>query len=157
MASYLAQAKQMLSSFKKAEMVQVGRELNSHADALANLASAMEAEKRRTMKVEILDSPSIDIQQGTKVLCIDHELSWMDPIIAYLKHDRLPQNEKEAKKLRLKTSRLWLSPEDKLYKKSFTRLYLQCVHPSKVEDFLYEIHEGICGSHIRGSRLPIEL
>ncbi|CAL5347547.1 unnamed protein product [Camellia sinensis] len=40
-----------------------------------------------------------------------------------------------------------------MYKKSFTGPYLKCVHPSSVEAFLYEIHEGICGSHIGGRSL----
>ncbi|XXG41272.1 hypothetical protein AAC387_Pa01g1769 [Persea americana] len=52
------------------------------------------------------------------------------------------------------TSLLLLKPRirelSRLYRKSYTGPYLQCVHPSKVEDFLYEIHEGICESHIGG-------
>uniref|UniRef100_A0A2N9FTJ7 Uncharacterized protein n=1 Tax=Fagus sylvatica TaxID=28930 RepID=A0A2N9FTJ7_FAGSY len=31
--------------------------------------------------------------------------------------------------------------------------YLLCVHPSLVDDLLYEIHEGICGSHTGGRSL----
>ncbi|XXG82607.1 hypothetical protein AAC387_Pa10g0518 [Persea americana] len=59
----------------------------------------------------------------------------------------------ETKTIRLKAARFWLSPDGRLYWKSFTGPYLQCVHPSKVNDFLHKIHEGICGSHIGGRSL----
>ncbi|GFZ15738.1 hypothetical protein Acr_25g0001470 [Actinidia rufa] len=39
-------------------------------------------------------------------------------------------------------------PRD-LYKMSYQGPYLLCVHPSLVEDVLYEIHEGMCGLHSR--------
>ena len=87
MASYLAWAKEMLSSFDKAEVVQVGRELNSHADALANLASAIEAGKKRIVEVEVREKSSIDDRddhEDHEIMCVDLGPSWMDPIIAYL-------------------------------------------------------------------------
>ena len=113
----------------------------------------MEAGERRTIEVETLQEPSIDLQQPRQLMCLDLGPSWMDPIIAYLKDDQLPEDRTEARKIRLKASRFWLSPDGKLYRKSFTGPYLQCVHPSKVDDFLYEIHEGVCGSHIGGRSL----
>ena len=77
----------------------------------------------------------------------------MDPIIAYPKDDQLPEDKTEAQKTRLKETWFWLSLDGRLYRKSFTGPYLQCVHPSKVDNFLYEIHDGICGSHIGGRSL----
>ena len=49
--------------------------------------------------------------------------------------------------------RFWLSKDSKLYKWSFSGPYLLCVHLDIVEDLLYEIHEGICGSHTGGRSL----
>ncbi|XXG62275.1 hypothetical protein AAC387_Pa05g0665 [Persea americana] len=77
----------------------------------------------------------------------------MDPIIAYLRDDQLSEDKNKAHKIRLKAARFWLSSDDKLYRKSYTGPYHQCVQPSKVKDFLYEIHEGIYGSHIGGRSL----
>ncbi|XXG77288.1 hypothetical protein AAC387_Pa08g1468 [Persea americana] len=148
MAAYLAHTKELFSQFEKAEIRQVGRESNSHADALASLASAVEAGNRRTVEVKTLREPSIKLQRPRQLMCVDLGPSWMDPVIAYLKDDLLPEDKTEAQKIRLKAARFWLSPDGKLYRKSFTEPYLQCVHPSKVDDFLYKIHEGICGSHI---------
>ena len=57
-------------------------------------------------------------------MCADLGPSWMDPIIAYLKDDQLPEDKNEAHKIRLKAARFWLSPDDKLYRKSYTGPYL---------------------------------
>ncbi|KAJ8615907.1 hypothetical protein MRB53_035279 [Persea americana] len=54
MAAYLAHARRLLSQFERAEVRQIGRESNSHADALARLASAVEAGEKRTIEVETL-------------------------------------------------------------------------------------------------------
>ena len=63
MAAYLAHAKGHLSEFEKAKVQQIGRESNSHADALASLASAVEASNKRTVEVETLQEPSIEPQR----------------------------------------------------------------------------------------------
>ena len=62
MAAYLAHTKELLSQFEKAEIRQVSRQSNSHADALASLASAVEAGNRRIVEVETLREPSIELQ-----------------------------------------------------------------------------------------------
>ena len=37
---------------------------------------------------------------------------------------------------------------------SYTKgLYLQCLYPSKIEELLTELHEGVCGSHVGGRSL----
>ena len=48
----------------------------------------------------------------------------MDPVIAYLKDDLLPEDRLEAQKIRLKAAQFWLSPNGRLYRKSFTGPYL---------------------------------
>ena len=71
----------------------------------------------------------------------------MDPIMLFLKDDILPEEKREADKVRRKAPRCWLSEDQKLYKRSFSRPYLLCVHPKAVEPLLEELHEGIYGSH----------
>ena len=46
--------------------------------------------------------------------------SWMDPIVTFLKNGMLLEDKREAHKIRLKAARFWLSPEGKLYKKSYS-------------------------------------
>ena len=74
----------------------------------------------------------------------------MDSIVSFLKEDVVPEDKFEAEKVRRKAPRFWLSKDQKLYKRSFSGLYLICVHPEAVEPLLEELHEGICGSHTGG-------
>ena len=76
--------------------------------------------------------------------------NWMDPIVLFLKEDILPEGKSETDKVRRKAPRFWLSEDQKLYKRSFFRPYLLCVHPKASELLLEELHERICGSHTRG-------
>ena len=77
----------------------------------------------------------------------------MDYIIQFLKKDILPKERLEAEKVRRKATRFWLSENQKLYKCSFSRPYLLCVHPEMTELLLEELHEGICESHTGGRSL----
>ena len=73
--------------------------------------------------------------------------SWMDPLVLFLKEDILPEEKIEVDKIRRKTSRFWLSEDQKLYKCSFSGPYLLCVHLEASELILEELHKGIYGSH----------
>ena len=90
-------------------------------------------------------------------LAPDHQVnlgpSWMDPILLFLESDILPEEKTEAKKIRRKAPQFWLSEDKKLYKRSFSRPYLLCVHPEISDSLLEELHEGICGSHTGGRSL----
>ena len=80
-------------------------------------------------------------------------LCWMDLIINFLAEDRVPDDEKEAKKIRQLASRYWLSADRKLYRRSFGGPYLSCLHPEKVNELLFELHDEVCGSHVGGRSL----
>ena len=73
---------------------------------------------------------------------------WMNPIIDFLAEDKVPDDEKEAKKIRRVAPRYWLSADCKLYRRSFTGPYLLCLHPKKVNELLTELHDGVCGGHV---------
>ena len=77
----------------------------------------------------------------------------MDSIVLFLKEDILLESKSEADKVRRKAPRFWLSEYQKLYKRSFSRLYLLCIHPEEVELLLEELYEGIYGSHTGGKSL----
>ncbi|XP_028058479.1 uncharacterized protein LOC114262317 [Camellia sinensis] len=141
-----------IKKFAAIRVEQINREENNAADELAGLASTQSAFPNPLM-IDFLPRPSIEEPEVPKVLCTDLGPSWMDPIITFLKDRVRPEEKKAANKIRAKSERFWLSPSGALYKKSFTGLLLKCVHPAKVEAFLYEIHEGICGSHIGGRSL----
>ena len=77
----------------------------------------------------------------------------MDPIVLFLKDDIFLEEKGETDKVRRKALQFWLSEDQKLYKRSFSRPYLLCIHPKAVKPLLEEVHEGICGSHTRGRSL----
>ncbi|XP_057488501.1 uncharacterized protein LOC130774471 [Actinidia eriantha] len=153
MAKYLQVAKNLLSEFRIVRIEQVGREFNAHADALASLASAFEGDHGRMVAVDVVSIPSIEEAQSSVLVNTQLGPSWMDPIVNYLRTDQLPDDRKEAHKIRIKAARFWISPTGDLYKRSYLGPYLLCVHPSLVEDVLYEIHEGMCGLHSGGRSL----
>lgn len=129
MIAYQAVAEEELRKIPEYSIQQVGRAKNTHADALASLASAVEQETERTITVEFLAEPSIHSTSTDQILCNTPSPSWMDQIVCYLKNGDLPEDKKEAHKLRLKAARFWLSPKDELYRRSFGGPYLKCVHP----------------------------
>ncbi|XP_028058581.1 uncharacterized protein LOC114262423 [Camellia sinensis] len=152
MAKYQALVRAESKKFAAIRMEQIDREENNAADELAGLASAQTAFPNPLM-IEFLPWPSIEEPELAEVLYTDLGPSWMDPIVAFLRDRVLPEEKKTANKVRAKSERFWLSPSGALYKKFFAGPYLKCVHPSKVEAFLYKIHEGICGNHTGGRSL----
>ena len=80
-------------------------------------------------------------------------LSWKDPIIEFLAKKVLLNETKKAKKTQRVVARFWLSQGQRLYKRSFGGPHLLCLHPSRVNDLLAKLYEGICGSHARGHSL----
>ena len=77
----------------------------------------------------------------------------MDFIVLLLKEDILLEGKPKADKVRRKAPRFWLSEDQKLYKRFFSRPYLLCIHLEVSELLLKELHEGICGSHTGGRSL----
>ena len=110
------------------------------------------------IKVELIAEPSIGAMAdwATKVdvaVITTAGSCWMDPIIEFLAEDRIPDDESEANKIRRVASRYWLSTDRKLYRRSFGRPYLLCLHPRKVDELLAELHEEVYGGHAGGHSL----
>ncbi|XP_019253950.1 PREDICTED: uncharacterized protein LOC109232649 [Nicotiana attenuata] len=59
----------------------------------------------------------------------------------------LPQDKKEAKKLRVQAARYSLVNHD-LYKRTFGGPLAKCLGPHQTRQVLEEVHEGHCGAHI---------
>ena len=106
--------------------------------------------------MELVPEPSIKVTGGEGVARVKVTTvatlgsSWMDPIIEFLADDQIPDDEKEANKVRRVAARYWLSRDRKLYRSSFGGPYLLCLHPEKVGQLLAELHKGVCGSHVGG-------
>ena len=153
MQEYFSQVKRLRPSFDLFNLSQISRSGNTHADSLAILATSSAGKLPRIILVDHLSKAS---KVAKDVVCA-YEVrvgpSWMDPIVAFLKDDILPEVKSEAEKIRRNATRFWLFEDHKLYKRSYSRSYLLCVHPEASELLLEELHEGICGSHIGGRSL----
>jgi len=77
----------------------------------------------------------------------------MDPIVLFLEEAILLEEKSEADKVQKKAPRFWLSEDQKLYKRSFFRPYLLCIHPEASKLLLEELHERIFGRHTGGRSL----
>ena len=102
--------------------------------------------------MELIAEPSINATASVSMV-IMLEPCWMDPIIDFLIEDRVSGDEKEASRVRRVATRYWLSPDRKLYQRSFGGPYLLCLRPEKVSELLVDLHEGVCGSHVGGHSL----
>nr|GEY04604.1 hypothetical protein [Tanacetum cinerariifolium] len=138
MKKYIDIAKDLVSGFKTFSISQVPRSKNKKADALSKLASTSFAHLSKQVLVEVLETKSITGKEVTAV--IDEE-------------GTLPEDEKEARKIRLKARQYELM-EGILYKRSFLTPWLRCVGPLQAEYVMKEIHEGSCSMHA-GPRLVV--
>ena len=132
---------------------QISRSRNTHVDSLATLVTSSRQGLPRVTLVEDLHKPTEEKNEKVQIHQIMVGPSWMDPLVLFLKKGTLPDKKGEADKVQRKSPRFQLSKEQKLYKRSFSRPYLLCVHPEVVEPLLRELYEGICGSHTRGRSL----
>ena len=153
MQGYLNQVRHMQTKFESFDLLHIPRGENTHADSLATLATSSVRNFPRLIIVEDLHTPTSPENDICQVYQANLALSWMDPILKFLESDILPEEKVEAEKIRRKAPWFWLSEDKKLYKRSFSRPYLFCVHPEMSESILEEMHEGICGSHTGGRSL----
>uniref|UniRef100_A0A2N9IRV7 RNase H type-1 domain-containing protein n=1 Tax=Fagus sylvatica TaxID=28930 RepID=A0A2N9IRV7_FAGSY len=140
MKKYLTVVQTLLPHFEKVEFVQIPREENVDADRLARLASSGE---EFDGFLEIQGRPSTGEET---VNFIEDSVSWMSPIIRYLKEGKLPTYKMEARKLRIRASHFQLL-DGILYKMGFSRPHLRCLSPEEANYVIREVHEGICGNH----------
>jgi ribonuclease HI len=140
MKRYLTVVKNLLTQFKKVELLQIPREENEAADRLARLASSgVEIDGF----VEIQGRPSTEEET---INPIAFTTTWMLPIIRYLKEGTLPADRAEAHKLRIRASRFQLLGGI-LYKMGFSRPHLRCLSPEEANYVIREVHEGVCRNH----------
>ena len=146
MVLYLQKVRDLLKKFALVQVKYVPRTENSRSDALAKLATALQEDIGESTPVEYLAEPSID-PYGMVVAPVRSIPNWMDPIWDYINDEALPDDPKEAAKIRVRSSR-FTNHKGSLYKRGFFTPFLKCIAGEDTEYVLREVHEGICGNHI---------
>ena len=101
----------MQKKFESFNLQHLPRGGNTHADSFATLATSSAENLPRIILVE--DLGRLSGEKG-KMIYVPHVRvgpSWMDPIIQFLSKDVLPKDKSDAKKIRRKASRFWLSED----------------------------------------------
>ena len=80
----------------------------------------------------------------------------MDPIWNYIIEGRLPDDLKEASKIRTRSAR-FTNHKGSLYKRGFFTPILKFIAGKDTNYVLREVHEGICGNHIGARALAGKL
>ncbi|KAM1683479.1 hypothetical protein ACFXTN_031645 [Malus domestica] len=83
------------------QITQIPRATNSHADALARLASAVEDKIGRKIQVELLAAPNT---MAVEVCNLQQGDSWITSIYRFLTYGTLPNDKVQAKQIRYKAT-----------------------------------------------------
>ena len=151
MILYLKKVWDLLKKFVLVQVRHIPRAENSRADALAKLATASQEDLSKSTPVEYLVEPSIDLCD-MEVAQIGSEPSWMDTIWDYIIDRRLPDDPKEAAKIRTRSAR-FTNHKGSLYKRGFFTPILKCIAGKNTEYVLRKVHEGVCRNHIGAQAL----
>ena len=111
---YLTRIKHLQKKFESFDLQHILRGGNTHANSLATLATSSAQNLPHVILIEDLGKP---LGERGSMIYIPHVRigpSWMDPIIQFLSKDVLPEDKLDAKKIRRKAPRFWLSEDQKL-------------------------------------------
>nr|GFD04973.1 reverse transcriptase domain-containing protein [Tanacetum cinerariifolium] len=122
MIKYLEIAKGLVSRFKTFSIRQVPQSKNKKADALSKIVSTSFTHLSKQVLVEVLETKSIIGKEVTAVI-EEEGPTWMTELVNYLKEGTLPEDEKVARKIRLKARQYELM-KGILYKRSFLTPWL---------------------------------
>ncbi|GKV13325.1 hypothetical protein SLEP1_g24352 [Rubroshorea leprosula] len=146
MVKYVTLVAELKCKFQKFCLSKIPRTENEQANSLSKFASDSSLSSKSVF-VEVLDEPSFMKPRMMEISTDPNTPSWTDSIISFLRDGIVPEDKQEAMKLRKKASRYTLV-DGVLYKRSFSLPLLRCLNPYEVEYALWEVHEGVCESHI---------
>ena len=93
-----------MESFEKCNIDYIHREQNSKVDLLSKLVSTKSAANNGSIIQEEVEEPSISESNNPVICLVEQDCSWQKPIKEHLLIKILPEDEKEAKKLKRATS-----------------------------------------------------
>ncbi|XP_071712598.1 uncharacterized protein [Rutidosis leptorrhynchoides] len=142
---YLSKVGELIESFRGFSIEHVRRSQNKNADVLSKLASITFTHLAKEVVVEFLERRFVEIEE-VHDLVKEEANTWMKPLREYLELGILPEDMKEARKIRIKAPSYKLM-NGGLYRKSFLTPCLRCVGQNQASVIIKEMHKGVCGLH----------
>nr|XP_009757669.1 PREDICTED: uncharacterized protein LOC104210465 [Nicotiana sylvestris] len=157
--SYHEYASSLLEKFDRVFLNHVLREENCKVDALANLAKTMTLGENESTKVYVchrwviprLLDLQVNESHHTSVRVIEEE-DWMQPLIEYLEHGKLPKDPRQKTDIKRRAPR-FIFYKGTLFRHSFEGLFLRCLDKEEARQAMEEAHSGSCGAHQSGPKL----
>ncbi|XP_042511717.1 uncharacterized protein LOC122086839 [Macadamia integrifolia] len=158
-----AEYEALIAGIKLAKAV-ITDDLVAHSDSqlIVNQVNGQYEAKEERMAMYLKEVRRLVTSFGTftmvQIPCITQraEPSWIDPIVVYLRDGHLPGDQAEARAVKRRAAKYTLQG-GVLYKRAISWPLLKCLPPSRVEETLREVHEGICGGHIGGRALAYKV
>uniref|UniRef100_A0A803NA50 RNase H type-1 domain-containing protein n=1 Tax=Chenopodium quinoa TaxID=63459 RepID=A0A803NA50_CHEQI len=138
MIAYLEVAKKLIKEFKEFKIEHVPRNLNTEADALANLGSHINPEEFGTIPLVHVLSPAIEKESTMSVyevqtnLTEEEDNSWTKPLKEYLLGKTKPTGKVATQVFAQKASKYCLI-SNVLFKKSAAGPFLRCLEEKEAQ------------------------
>ncbi|XP_050214359.1 uncharacterized protein LOC126665568 [Mercurialis annua] len=147
MKKYVNRVKELLPKIAEEggewKLEQVSREENTEADTLVKAGAVKETRQGIPYSKQNFSN----IQNPEATFLINPLDRWMEHIISYIENGSLPEDKKEAKKVKRRAPHFSYR-DGTLYRKSFSHPWSRCLTVEEGKYVLAEIHEGMYGSHI---------
>ncbi|XP_070022072.1 uncharacterized protein [Nicotiana sylvestris] len=152
---YLEKVQELITQFQTWKVIQIPRDENVEANALANITSAAYvASDANTSVIHLFHSVLDPVKNEVNFNNLTWD--WRNEIVAFLQYCSVPDDKKKAHTLRKKAARYCLK-QGNLYRKMFGGPLARCLGPSQMEYVMKKIHEGHCGNHAGGRSLVTTL
>ncbi|RVW70979.1 Transposon Tf2-2 polyprotein [Vitis vinifera] len=146
MARYLTKVSDTLQRFTEWTIEKIRRTKNGRANALAGIAAPLPIKEAILLPIHVQTNHFVAEASTCNTIEANQadDKGWMQVIIEYLRTGTLPEEPKQAHKIRVQAARFTLIGGH-LYKWSFTGPYLRCLNHSEALYVLAELHEEVCG------------
>nr|CAN82191.1 hypothetical protein VITISV_017991 [Vitis vinifera] len=143
MTRYLTKVRDTLQRFPEWTIEKIRQTENGRADALASIAASLHIKETIFLPIHVQANSSVAETSTCKAITASQSdgQEWTNDIIQYLQTGTLPEDPRQAHKIRVQAARFTLIGGH-LYKRSFTSPYLRCLSHSEALYVLAELHEG---------------
>src|SRR5436190_4831073 len=163
---YYEATMQLAQKFKNFYVEHLPRRQNTHADALASLATSLGLPPGATEKIWIYTHdlfcpdppyegiPLLPSAEALQVAANSINRDWRFPYIDYCLFNILPDDPQEAAAIRRKAIHFYYDAASQtLYRRAREGPLLRCLFDQEAVEVLQEAHDGVCGAHQPGPKL----